>query len=417
MKINDRSHALAILKRVLFDKVNLTLAMENKELTSFSRALCFGLCRYYFSLEAIALKLLDKKSKDEEIWLIILLGLYQLIYLSKPAAVTVKETVDLIPAKKQWARGFVNAVLRRFCRESQPSLPDSLVNHPAWLVNQLKRDWAEEWQTLLAANDEHPPFTLRVNQQKISTKAYLDQLAKAGIQARPLLHAKDGLVLEKAVDLLQLPGFTEGWISVQDEAAQYAAELLDLKPGLRVLDACAAPGGKLCHMLEKAPALRCVGLDIEQKRLDRIAQNLQRLGLEASLIKGDATEPERWWDGMTFDRILLDVPCSALGVIRRHPDIKLLRREEDIKTIVLKQAQILAAIWPLVKSGGLVLYATCSILKQENADQIAAFSASHADCDVVPLQKPWGIDSGFGLQILPGKSNCDGFFYSLLKKI
>lgn len=420
MSVNERLLALKVLKRVVIDKQNLSLALEEEKSTApFVKALCFGLCRYYFALNHLAEHLVDKKSKDEEIWLIILLGLYQLQYSTKKEHAIVHETVDLVPPKKKWARGFVNAILRRYLREKDNiSTSLSIQNHPAWLVKRLKKDWPNQWQAILVANDAHPPFTLRVNQQKISRDAYLSMLKTFNLAARPLEHTAVGLVLESPCDIEKLPGFKEGLISVQEEAAQYAIPLLDLKPGLRVLDACAAPGGKLCHMLEAEPKLKdCVGLDIDKNRLARISANLGRLALKATLLQGDGRKPETWWDQHPFDRILLDAPCSALGVIRRHPDIKLLRREEDIHAISAIQRDLLEVMWGLLKEDGLLVYATCSLIKEENSHQIEAFLKKHNDAELAEVPSNLGFNTGHGMQILPGQSNCDGFFYAAIKKV
>lgn len=418
MKMSDRAQALRALKRVFIDKVHLSHVMAEAPLTPFAKALCFGLCRYFLALEKIALLFLDKKPKDQEVWLVLLLGLYQLHYLSKPDFAVVQETVALLHVNKKWAKGLVNAVLRRYCREKAAIKPlSSIDSHPAWFVARLKKEWPLDWEAILCANDTHPPFSLRVNAQKIDREAYVQLLKEQRIEAKCLPHAPQGLVLETACDVTQLPGFKEGLFSVQDESSQYIVSQLALAPGLRLLDACCAPGGKLCHILETEPKLGyCLGLDADKKRISRVLENLTRLQLKAELSTADARLPDLWWDGHYFDRILLDAPCSALGVIRRHPDIKHLRSPEEIDAIVSVQAALLEALWPLLQEGGLMLYATCSLIKQENTDQIAAFLARHPEAALVPLEEPWGIATGFGWQILPGMSYGDGFFYSLLQK-
>lgn len=419
MKPNERLAAVRILHRVVVDKVSLTNAFEGSS-SSLTKAICFGVCRYYFLLERVADSLITKRPKAVEVWLILLIGLYQLNFLSKPAYATVQETVDLLePLNKMWAKGLVNAVLRRFCREGLKIADnDPQLTHPQWFIEKLQQDWPSYWASVLRANDEQPPLTLRVSGQKIGREAYLQQLETQGIKASPLKHSSQGFVLEEACEVDKIPGFFQGFVSVQEEAAQYAAPLLALKPGLRVLDACCAPGGKLCHLLEIESQLsHCLGLDVDKKRLVRVQENLQRLNLETELRAGDARFPEQWWDGNLYDRILLDAPCSATGVIRRHPDIKLLRHEDEIKTVLVIQSTLLKALWPLLKPGGMLLYATCSVLQEENAQQIKLFLLEHEDAKINCEEVPWGINTGFGWQVLPGDSNCDGFFYGLLEKM
>lgn len=422
---NDRLQSLTILLEVLQNGVQLDrLLQADKGLSSLTKIICYGVCRHYFRLQMLADSLVDKRPKDLDLWLLLLTGLYQLQYLEKPEYATVQETVALTnKINKKWAKGLVNAVLRRFCRERQDILArlekqdDFISGHPDWFVVRVKKDWPLLWQMILKANDEHPPMSLRVNLQHLQRDTCLQRLHDAGIAASPHIFSPAGIVLESACDVSDLPGFAEGDISVQDEAAQLAAPLLSLEPGLRVLDVCAAPGGKTCHILELMPELaQCLAIDIDDRRLQRVHENLTRLGLKATVKCADALLPSTWWDGQLFDRILLDAPCSATGVIRRHPDIKLLRTESDIQAIVTLQADILASIWPLLRSGGMMVYATCSVMKEENEQQIANFISRHPDCSCVSGDKPWGIDTGYGWQMLPGQNNNDGFFYSVLIK-
>lgn len=424
MKKNERLQALTILTTVLQKKTPLLHLMQAADLSPFSKELCFGVCRHYYRLEAIANHLVKKRPKQDDVWLSILMGLYQLHYLNRPDYAVVKESVALLTLiKKIWAKGLVNAVLRTYCRE-QEAITKQLANnasfiegHPDWLVQRIKRSWPSHWQAILQANDTHPPMTLRVNRQRTTTSAYLSALKQVGIDATSHPFAADGIVLNTPCGVLDLPGFAQGDVSVQDAAAQLAVSLLDLKPGLNVLDACCAPGGKTCHILEAQPNLTCVGLDIEPSRLARVQDNLNRLHLQTTLIQGDGLTPQAWWHGKLFDRILLDAPCSATGVIRRHPDIKLLRTEAEIQAVVKTQYDLLRALWPLLAPGGRMLYATCSIMPEENAQQIASFTARHSDCEVTIEEKPWGHNTGFGWQILPGECDMDGFFYSVLRKV
>nr|WP_232220240.1 16S rRNA (cytosine(967)-C(5))-methyltransferase RsmB [Legionella tunisiensis] len=317
----------------------------------------------------------------------------------------------------------VNAVLRTYCREQATLVarlqtnPDFLYGHPAWFVQRLQMDWPNDWQTILQANDAHPPMSLRVNQLRGDRAAYLERLHQKGMKAYPTIDAMQGITLDHACPVDDLPGFSNGDVSVQDEAAQLAVSLLSLQPGLRLLDACCAPGGKTCHILETEPTLNaCIALDIDEKRLQRVRENLTRLNVKATLLQGDGLKPESWWDGLLFDRILLDAPCSATGVIRRHSDIKLLRTEAEITDIAHLQRALLQRLWPLLAPKGLLVYATCSILKEENEQQIAQFIADHPDSQVATEQKSWGRSTGYGWQILPGENNRDGFFYSVLRK-
>ena len=425
MKKNERLQSLRILTHVLQDKTPLLHLMQaSADLSPLSKELCFGVCRQYYRLQALADCLVNKRPKQMDIWVCLLMGLYQLHYLRIPDYAVVKETVGLLtPIKKTWAKGLVNAVLRSYCRE-QDALLSRLADdtafiygHPDWLVNKIKLAWPAHWQKILLANDAHPPMSLRVNQARNSTQAYLTRLDTAGIDAAAHTYSSEGIRLTTPCDVHELPGFMAGEVSVQDEAAQLASSLLALEPGLRLLDACCAPGGKTCHILETQPDLSaCMALDIEKSRLSRVQENLNRLSLSANLIQGDALKPDTWWDGVTFDRILLDAPCSATGVIRRHPDIKLLRTEADITNIVQLQQDLLAALWPLLAPGGLMVYATCSIMPEENEQQVAHFIRQQTDCQFLATDKPWGHSTGHGWQVLPGEHNMDGFFYSVLKK-
>ncbi|ASQ44964.1 16S rRNA (cytosine(967)-C(5))-methyltransferase RsmB [Legionella clemsonensis] len=425
MKKNERLQALKILTKVIQEKSPLSHYLQlTNDLTPFTKELCFGVCRQYFRLKAIAETLVDKKPKAIDVWLALLMGLYQLQFMHKPDYAVVQETVNLLAQmKKNWAKGLVNAVLRRFCREQQQILSQLQDNeafvfgHPTWLLQQLRQDWPKNWQAIVSANDSHPPMSLRVNARHTTRERYLLQLQQTGIEAYPHHYSLSGIRLETPCDVYALPGFAAGHISVQDESAQLAASLLALKPGLRVLDACCAPGGKTCHILETEPHLdSCVALDVDEKRLQRVKENLTRLKLEATLIQADALNTSSWWDGKPFDRILLDAPCSATGVIRRHPDIKLLRTKEEIAVVANLQLNLLQHLWPLLSRNGLLVYATCSIMKKENEQQIATFLAGQTDCTVITGDKPWGHNTGFGWQIFPKEQGGDGFFYSVLRK-
>jgi 16S rRNA (cytosine967-C5)-methyltransferase len=387
--------------------------------------LCYGTLRWRGRLEFFLGRLVDKplKPRDQDLQALLLIGLYQLAFLSVPPHVAVSETVGAAEQlKKGWAKGLVNGVLRRFQREAAAlnTTADAdeaaRLAHPHWLLARLKSAWPGQWEAIAHANNARPPLTLRVNLARLSRDDYLARLQAAGIPARAAPHVLGAVTLETPLPVEQLPGFGEGLVSVQDAAAQLSAELLDPRPGERILDACAAPGGKTGHLLERAAPLELEALDRDGARLDRIRENLSRLGLTARVVEADAGTPASWWDGRPYDRILLDAPCSATGVIRRHPDIKSLRKEADIHELVTEQARLLRALWPLLKPGGMLLYATCSILPEENAHQIRRFLADHADAVEHPIDARWGRPVEAGRQILPGEDDMDGFFYACITK-
>ena len=385
--------------------------------------LCYGTLRYYFRLSAWTKLLLEKplKEKEQDVLNLILVGLYQLFYTRVPAHAAIGETVEAASAlNKKWARGLVNGVLRSAQRREEElnamaeKSPVCGFSHPKWMINKLKKAWPEHYQNILAGNNQQPPMTLRVNEQHIQRDDYLKKLMDADITANASDIAPQGITLEKATGVEKLPRFAEGVVSVQDESAQLSGTLIQVSSGDHVLDACCAPGGKTCHLLELNPDITVDALDADENRLVRVKENLQRLNLDARIMHGDATCPETWWDGKQYDHILLDAPCSATGVIRRHPDIKLLRKADDIDALAELQGQIIRAIWSLLKPGGTLLYATCSIMPQENHLQIEQFLADTADAELQTIPGNWGLDTGFGKQLFPGSG--DGFFYSLIAK-
>jgi 16S rRNA (cytosine967-C5)-methyltransferase len=358
-----------------------------------------------------------------------MVGLYQLLHTDIAAHAAVAETVEAARSLDlNRATGLLNAILRRCQREAE-AIKQSVdadvaarTAHPEWLVNQLQRDWPAQYESILNANNQHPPFWLRVNTQRISRDEYRERLAAQGLTAEVSIYAPEALLLPQAVEVLSLPGFSEGWVSVQDAAAQLAAHFVDAQPGERVLDACAAPGGKTCHILERQPALKeMVAIDVSSTRLRRVYGNLTRLGQEATLITADASDPQSWWNGNRFDRILLDAPCSATGVIRRHPDIKLLRRASDIVKLAERQRDMLEAVWPMLVPGGRLVYASCSALKAENSNNVAAFLAHHPearDITRITAQRLGLTDASdeTGLAIHAGQGGLDGFYYASLHK-
>lgn len=386
--------------------------------------LSYGTLRYYFRLDNWLSALMDKplKSKEQTIHSLILVGLYQLFYTRIPAHAAIGETVQVTRMMgKAWARGLVNGVLRSAQRQEDAlnALSDSndicLTAHPQWLIGKIRKAWPDHWQAIARANNQSPPMTLRVNEQHLKRDRYLKKLLDNCIQASSSLLSPQAITLTRALPVEHLPGFSEGMVSVQDESAQLSGNLLPIKEGDKVLDACCAPGGKTCQLLEMFPGIELDALDIDEKRLTRVQENLDRIGLKARLLTGDSTQPDQWWHGQSYDHILLDAPCSATGVIRRHPDIKLLRKPEDIDALAELQGKILNTLWSLLKPGGTLLYATCSIMPAENSKQIAVFLERQVDAALQPLPGEWGLDTGFGRQILPGSG--DGFFYSLLKKV
>lgn len=387
---------------------------------AFIQALCYGCIRYYFRLDFILSKLVNKPVKDKQLKALLLLGLFQLQYMRVKQHAAVSETVAVMK-KKQWAKSLLNAVLRRYLREQDEleAMADKHVaySHPDWMIKLIKSNWGADGKAILLANNELPPMVLRVNSQFCSADEYIKLLKANGISASLLINSEQAVLLSEAVVVAKLPKFTEGWVSVQDSAAQLAAKLLNAQAGERILDVCAAPGGKTAHILEAQPNLKSLlAIDIDAGRLVRVTENLTRLKFKADILTADGTDPSSWWDGEQFDRILLDAPCSALGVIRRHPDIKLLRREEDIEQLQELQKKILQSNWELLKPGGTLLYATCSILKQENECQIESFLASNDDASEIIIDAEWGVKRPFGRQILTGDQFMDGFYYACLQK-
>jgi 16S rRNA (cytosine967-C5)-methyltransferase len=428
---NPRIIIAAILRAVIVDQISLDAAFTQQlpaqtQQTSFIKASCFGVLRHYLRLRWYLQQLLEKplKQKDMDVHCLLLSGLHELFEMHTPDHAVVSESVNAVnQLNKSWAKGLVNAILRNAKRQ-QTQLqaraledPEARYLHPYWLLQQLQHDWPDDWQPLVTQNNLPPPMTLRIDTRQIDRQRYLEQLEQHALPATADAHVPCALTLMTAVDVHQLPGFAQGIVSVQDAAAQLAAILLDPQAGERVLDACAAPGGKTLHLLQQQPALTTVlALDNDSQRLTRVQQNLERAGVSAQIQQGDARQPQDWWDGQPFDRILLDAPCSATGVIRRHPDIKMLRRPEDLPRLAQTQAQILDALWPLLKTGGMLLYATCSVLKIENDQQIHNFLALHPDARCQPIDTGWGHAQTCGRQLLPGEGGMDGFYYALIYK-
>jgi len=426
--LNARALAATALESVTAGGRSLTAALDEilpkaskEQDRAFIQALCFGVLRQYWRLDFLLRQLATKPIRDEQIRLLALLGLYQLEFTRVKPYAAVAETVSAV-GRKSWARALLNGILRNYQRQREhlQTLADDDLEarfaHPAWLIERLRADWPAEYETILLEGNRQAPLCLRVNPLQASRETYLLQLQEAGLGGSPARFAPQGIVLTDAAAVERLPGFSEGRASVQDAAAQLAAGLLHTEPGQRVLDVCAAPGGKTAAILEICPECEMVAVDIAPERNARVRENLDRAGFEAKIITGDAANPMDWWDGRPFDRILLDAPCSATGVIRRHPDIKWLRRPEDIAALAATQAHILESTWPLLAPGGLMLYATCSVLREENEARIAAFFNTHPDAQERRIIADWGLAVGYGRQILPGEEDMDGFYYCLLER-
>ena len=425
-----RAAAARILAQVIGSGRSLSTVMPDGLATldsdkdrSFVQAMCFGVLRDFERLQSILDNLLDRglKRRDTELRCLLLVGIHQIVDMKVPDHAAVAATVGAaVLVKRQSAKGLVNAVLRRFVREKDDLLEVALgtaegrFSHPDWIIRKLREDWPEDWESILLEGARQPPMWLRVNKSRISRTDYLHELGD--FEATSGEFAPESIRLSRGVDVRHLPGFVEGLVSVQDAGAQLAAHLVDPRAGQRVLDACAAPGGKTCHLLELCPDAEVSALDISGERMEKVADNLRRLDLKADLICMDATETDSWWDGRFFDSILLDAPCTASGVIRRHPDIKLLRRPGDIESLAKKQSDLLDALWPLLAPGGKLVYCTCSVFPPEGADQVRHFLSRQPDSALHPIDERWGREVNPGRQILSGEAGMDGFYYACLVK-
>jgi 16S rRNA (cytosine967-C5)-methyltransferase len=386
--------------------------------------ICYGTLRWYDYLTGIVDQLIRSplKPRDHDIYAVCLVGAYQLSFTRIPDHAAIKESVDACRSlKKHWATKFVNGVLRQFQRRHDDLIsnlkPSQKVAHSQWFYDLVKQQWPTDADDIFAANNEKPPMFIRVNKRHHDRDSYLNLLLKEGIEARPSAFVDEGILLDKPIDVDALPGFNNGWVSVQDEAAQLAAHVLCAQKGDRVLDACAAPGGKTCHILELEIGLaNLTALEFDADRAEKIHENLFRLHLQADTVIGDASNPKLWWDGKPFDRILIDAPCTASGVIRRHPESKHKRTPDDIKAIAKKQSLILQNLWLCLKPGGTLVYATCSIFQQENEEIIKQFISKTPDALHVPLSLGCGEARQFGVQLFPKKHGHDGFFYAKITK-
>lgn len=430
MALDTRAAAAHIIGDVLTGRsLNQALPPRLEKVSEKDRSLlqqlCYGTLRHGPRLQAILRQLLDKplKDKDADLQGLLLCGLYQLESMRIPDHAAVAETVGAVRAlKKNWARGMANAVLRRFLREREQLVTGldeaAAASHPRWLYKAVQKQWPAVAAAIIAANNQQPPMTLRVNTRHQTRDDYLKILTGQGIDASPGQTSPHAIQLAQPRDVVELPGFIQGQASVQDEAAQMAAILLNTAAGDRVLDACAAPGGKTCHILELQPQLaELVAMDIDQQRLDKVSENLLRLDLQASILTGDAAQPPAELAPASFDRILVDAPCSATGVVRRHPDVKLLRRASDIVSLAATQFEILSGLWPLLRPGGTLLYATCSILDEENSQVVRRFMNNQSNAQLVSADVAWGEAVDCGRQLTPSTGGPDGLFYALLRKL
>ena len=428
MKKSVRAHIAEVIYALQNQQSNLdalirkhtqNLNLQEKKLL---QSTCYGICREWFHLEAIEGVLLDKplKARDQILSAIVRCGIYELGWMASKEHAVVSEYVDVTLLEgRPWAKGLVNAVLRQFIRKKaelkmERHTAQTLWNHPLWLINEIQKSWPSHWEKILVENNIHPPMTLRVNRRRISRDDYIEALANTGILAEAG-SSPDSVRLFKPTPIIEILGFDEGLVSVQDESSQWASILLSPKAGERILDACAAPGGKTCHLLEMKD-LHLTALDVSERRLSRIKENCVRLGLRAELIAADASHVESWWDGAPYDAVLLDLPCSATGVIRRNPDVRLMQSEKSLRSLLSMQAMILDATWSTLKVGGRLLVTTCSILPLENEHQIRKFLHRHDNASLAKLVGMPGLKTDFGVQNLPTYSGGDGFFYSLLVK-
>ncbi|EQC1057541.1 MULTISPECIES: 16S rRNA (cytosine(967)-C(5))-methyltransferase RsmB [Providencia] len=420
---NLRSIAATAINQVLDNGQSLSTVLPdlqrniNDKDKALLQEICFGVLRYLPKLEWFISQLMEKPltGKQRTLHYLIMVGIYQLLYTRIPPHAALAETVNgAVALKKPQLKGLINGVLRSFQRQ-QVQLEERITNntsqylHPSWLLKRLQTAYPDDWQSIIEANNQRPPMWLRVNSQHHTATQYLNLLEQSEITAHLHSSHPNAIRLDEPTAVSRLPGFEDGWSTVQDVSAQGCAELLEPQNGENILDLCAAPGGKTTHILELAPKANVIAVDIDESRLKRVKENLIRLKQHAVVIQGDGTQPETWAQGQQFDRILLDAPCSATGVIRRHPDIKWLRRDSDINELAQLQSQILEAIWPYLKPGGTLVYATCSIMPEENGKQIHNFLSKHNDACLND-----GTDAG--LQILPSTNGGDGFFYARLVK-
>jgi 16S rRNA (cytosine967-C5)-methyltransferase len=417
-KPNTRAVALDAICSVVLDKRSLSSFVYPDQDDALAKSLVFGTIRFYHRLNDIVTDLLNHslEKEDLDIHCLMLLGAYQILYSKVAIHASIFETVDTLNfLDKTWAKGLVNAILRQIDRDQEQLKKQVHYSHPTWMVKKIKQNYPDNFEQIFSQNNIQAPMTIRVH-PKYSLSEYQQNLAECGINTTIVSVAPQALVLEKPVSVYDLPDFDNGSCYVQDASAQLAAHLLAPEKQDRVLDACSAPGGKATHLSELAPQSTIIAIDSDEERLKRAQQNIERFNIKNIHLSQGNVQTEDWHDGQLFDKILLDAPCSATGVIRRHPDIKLLRKPKDITNLVKLQAKILANLWSMLKPDGVLLYATCSILKSENEDQITHFLESHPDAEEIKINLDWGIDSFVGKQQLPSHK-FDGFYYAKIRKI
>ena len=427
---STRIAAIKIMQQLLLQKGSLSTLLEkykSNENKALIQALCYGLCRHHEQLVFISKSFLTKplRKKDQDIHCLILIGVYQLLFMRMPDYALINESVATCDQlNKSWAKKLVNAVLRSVQREMTSlrskleSKPELKHSHPTWLKSMLQKDWPDNYLEIMQNNNQQAPMTLRANRNKTSREQYQKLLNHSHLSAKPGRLVNVALILREPVLVDVLPGFVDGMVSVQDEASQLAVSLLGPQDNETILDACAAPGGKSCAILEQTSGVSLFAVDNNASRLKRVEDNLQRIQVKASIIHMDIIEQAKLWQQqqMKFDRILLDVPCSATGVIRRHPDIKLLRQPSDINKLASQQQDMLNAVWPLLKNSSTLLYSTCSVLRAENSNQLKKFLSRTPGAKEVPIKARWGIACEYGRQLLPMSNSHDGFYYALLQK-
>lgn len=411
---NDvRHNALETLQKIIVKHQSLTPScfVENSPAL---QQLVYGVMRYWHQLDGLISLLVDKplKAKDNDIQIILLMGCYELLYSHTEEYAIISESVNLVTKiDKLWAKGLVNAILRRLQREKKELLEQlneieiTQFSHPQWLIEELKAAYPDKWQTILTINNTQAPMTLRVNPNLVTREQYIKILTQQDIQATLTTLSPDGITLRNPQPMAKLPGFEKGWVTVQDEAAQYAAMLLDCQPGMSILDACAAPGNKTAHIAIRYPDCQLLAIDKDFERVQNIKDLQQRLNFKADIQCADATRPNTWWNGYAFDRILIDAPCSATGVIRRHPDIKYHRRQSDIAELVKQQQMLLTTLWPLLQVNGQLLYVTCSLLPQENSQQVEWFLQQQPNAKLLETK-----------QLFPTENGHDGLFFAKFMK-
>lgn len=432
---NSRAVAAIIIEEVCYQNVSLSEAFLNPELKphaddlGFIKEICFGTLRFWIQLQALLKDLLETpiKQEDKDLECLLCVGLYQLLYMHVPEYALVNETVSATRVfQKAWASGLVNKILRMAIDKKNNGVLitrgiTAEFSHPNWIIEKTQLAWPDDWKNILAANNQKAPLFLRVNKTKITIDNFEKLLTENDILFERVDDLPHALLLPNPLSVEKIPGFYEGLFSVQDASGQKVITYLDLKSNQTILDACAAPGSKTTHILETCRDIKkLVAVDIYKSRLEKISDNLKRLQLPSkntTLIAADVCETREWWDGELFDRILVDAPCSATGVIRRHPDIKILRKKADIKNLAEQQLFMLESLWPLLQPSGKLIYTTCSIFPDENEGVIGKFLSLHDDAKIIPIDTNWGLNLTYGQQVLTGDKNRDGFYYAVIEKV